>query len=332
MRMMQKRTCIPGCLFLLVMILTAGCAQNVEPAFYQSDQSITDASQSIPVENDVNPPVLHVEGWEEPQPLPAPVDKEGDELAPFITLAGDELYFFYASDLSVSEAKRALDGVSGIYYSKKVNGVWSDPERVMLSEENENALDSCVYTDGQTLWFCSRRDGNYGDGDLYLASRRDGTWQDWRNAGRQLNEDYDVGELHLSADQNNMIFSANRAGGFGLIDLWQTQRVGDGWSEPLNLGDGINSTEIESYPYLSQDGSELWFTSSSRLGYPGFAIFRSIEQDGVWGEPQEILSNIVSEVSIDKEGNLYFAHFLYDENDDLLGSKIYVAYKIGEGN
>lgn len=321
-----------GWLFLLVMILTAGCAQNVESAFYQSDQSITDASQSIPTENDVNPPIFHGTGWGTPQPLPAPVDMEGDELAPFITLAGDELYFFYTPDISVSEAKRALDGVSGIYYSKKANGVWSDPERLMLSEENENALDSCVYTDGQTLWFCSRRDGNYGDGDLYLASRRDGTWQDWRNAGRQLNEDYDVGELHLSADQNSMIFSTDRAGGFGLIDLWQTQRVGEGWSEPFNLGDGINSTEIESYPYLSQDGSELWFTSSSRLGYPGFAIFRSIGQDGVWGEPQEILSNIASEVSIDKEGNLYFAHFLYDENDELLGSKIYVAYKIDEGN
>lgn len=330
--MMQMITGNRGWLFLLVMILTAGCAQNVESAFYQSDQSIADASQSMHEENDVNPPVLHVEGWEEPQPLPAPIDEEGDELAPFITLAGDELYFFYTADLSVSEAKRALDGVSGIYYSKRIGEGWSDPERLELSEENENALDSCVYTDGQTLWFCSKRVGNNWDGNLYLASRKDGTWQDWRNAGKQLNEDYDVGEPHLSADQNSMIFSANRAGGFGLIDLWQTQRVGEGWSEPLNLGDGINSTEIEDYPFLSQDCSELWFTSFSRLGYPGFAIFRSIGQDGVWGEPQEILSNNVSEVSIDEEGNLYFAHFLYDENDELLGAKIYVAYRIDEGN
>jgi len=121
--MMQMITGNRGWLFLLIMILTAGCAQNVESAFYQSDQSIADASQSMHEENDLNPPVLHVEDWEEPQPLPAPIDKEGDELAPFITLAGDELYFFYTADLSVSEAKRALDGVSGIYYSKKANGV-----------------------------------------------------------------------------------------------------------------------------------------------------------------------------------------------------------------
>jgi hypothetical protein len=124
-----------------------------------------------------------------------------------------------------------------------------------------------------------------------------------------------------------MIFSAFRIGGFGLTDLWQIQRVGEGWSEPVNLGDVINSTEMEDCPFLSEDGNELWFTSPSRMGYPGFAIFRSIWQDGEWGEPQEIISNYVSEVSIDRQGNLYFTHFLYDENDELLGSKIYVAFK-----
>jgi hypothetical protein len=317
-------------LCLVLLLFSAACGR--EKGEGQANQQLSSPSPDAILQTDRNPPVLHVGYWEIPQPLSAPVDQEGDELAPFITLAGDELYFFYASDLSVSEAKRALDGVSGIYYSKKTNGVWSDPERVMLSEENENALDSCVYTDGQTLWFCSKRVGNNWDGNLYLASRKDGTWQDWRNAGKQLNEDYDVGEPHLSADQNSMIFSANRAGGFGLIDLWQTQRVGEGWSEPLNLGDGINSTEIENYPYLSEDGTQLWFTSYSRLGYPGFAIFRSIIQDGMWGEPQEIISDNVSEVSIDRAGNLYFAHFFFNEEGELLGSKIYVAYKSDDGD
>ena len=137
-----------------------------------------------------------------------------------------------------------------------------------------------------------------------------------------------MGELHLSADQNSMIFSADRAGGFGLIDLWQTQRVGDGWSEPLNLGDGINSTEIESYPYLSQDGSELWFTSSSRLGYPGFCHFpfhwTGWRMGGAAGDPFPTMSARYPSTGA---GNLYFAHFLYDENDKLLGSEIYMAQK-----
>lgn len=311
-------------LCLVLLLFSAACSKDKGEG--QANQQLSSPSPDAILQTDKNPPVLHVEDWETPQPLPAPIDRDGDELAPFITLAGDELYFFYNTDLSVSEAKRALDGISGIYYSKKVDRVWSEPEKVVLSEEN--ALDSCVYTDGQTLWFCSKRDGNYKEeGDLYTASRVDGIWQNWRNAGEQLNIDYDVSEVNLSADQNTMIFSAFRYGGFGLMDLWQTRRVGEGWSEPVNLGDVINSTEIEDYPFLSEDGLELWFTSFSRLGYPGFAIFRSIWQDGAWGEPQEIISNNVSEVSIDRAGNLYFAHFFFNEEEELLGSKVYVAVK-----
>lgn len=319
---MLHRVCIVCSMVLL--LCSAACAGNGASAAELATQP---PASLVMVENDRNPIILHSSDWEAPQPLSAPIDMDGDELAPFITLEGDELYFFYTPDLSMSEAKRALDGISGIFSSKKIDGVWSEPEKLVLSEEN--SLDSCIYTDGQTLWFCSKRDGNYREeGDLYTASWVDGVWQNWQNAGEQLNMDYDAGEVHLSADQNTMIFSAFRYGGFGLMDLWQTQREGESWSEPVNLGGVVNSTESEDYPFLSEDGLELWFTSPSRMGYSGYAIFRSIWQDGAWGEPQEIISNNVSEVSIDRAGNLYFAHYFYDEEGKILGSKIYVAYKI----
>jgi hypothetical protein len=316
-------------ILILINFVLVGCSHTQEKLGVKETNQISIETNEVNKENlpefDIYYPIILIEGWESPQPLPALIDAEGDELSPFITLAGDELYYFYTPDLSVSEAKQALDGISGTYYSKKVDGVWSEPQK--LDFATENSLDGCIYTVGQTLWFCSRREGNYGDVDFYTATWVGGAWRDGQNAGEQLNVDYDVGEVHLSADQNSMIFSAFRIGGFGLTDLWQIQRVGEGWSEPVNLGDVINSTEMEDCPFLSEDGNELWFTSPSRMGYPGFAIFRSIWQDGEWGEPQEIISNYVSEVSIDRQGNLYFTHFLYDENDELLGSKIYVAFK-----
>ena len=310
---------------MVLMLCSVACAGNGASAAKLATQ--TPASQVL-VENDRNPIILHSSDWGTPQPLPAPIDMDGDELAPFITLAGDELYFYYTPDISISEAKQALDGISGIYYSGQVDGVWSEPE--MLDLGDEYALNGCVYINGQTLWFCSRRDGNYGDVDLYTASRVDGVWQDLQNAGEQLNVDYDAGEVSFSADQNTMLFSVSRYGGLGFTDLWQTQRVGEGWSEPVNLGNVINSIEIECFPYLSEDGTQLWFTSPSKMGYPGYAIFRSIWQDDTWGEPQEIISNYSSKVSIDRAGNLYFVHFFTDEEGELLGSKIYAAYKFDD--
>lgn len=309
---------------MVLLLCSAACAGNGVSAAELATQ--TPASQ-VMVENDGNPIILHSNDWGTPQPLPDPIDKEGNELEPFITLAGDELYFLFTPDYSISEAKRALDGVSGIYYSKKVNGIWSAPERLELGEDN--VLNGCVYTNGKILWFCSLREGNYNPrGDYYTANFVNGGWSNWQNAGEFLNRILDIEEIHLSTDQNIMIFSAVLPGSYGYADLWQIHREGENWSQPENLGNIINSPEEETFPYLSEDGSELWFTSSSRLGYPGYAIFRSIWQDGVWGEPQEIISNNVSEVSIDRAGNFYFAHYFYDEEGKILGSKIYVAYKI----
>jgi hypothetical protein len=309
-------------LCFILLLFNSACVGGERPAIEQTQSSAAGVTPQI----DMHPPILHAGDWETPQPLPAPIDGEGNELEPFITLAGNELYFLFTPHLSVSEAKRALDGVSGIYYSKKMHGVWSTPKRLELG--GDNALNGCVYTDGKTLWFCSLREGNYNPkGDYYTASLVDGAWRDWQNAGEQLNRILDIEAIHFSADQNTMIFSAVLPTGYGYTDLWQIHRQEEGWSQPEDLGSVVNSPDEETFPFLSEDGKELWFTSSSRLGYPGYAIFRSIGQDGVWGEPQEILSNDVSEVSIDRAGNLYFTHFLYDENGELLGSKIYVAYK-----
>ena len=317
---MRHGICVGFC--CMVIIVSSACVGKEEPAVKQALPSVQNPTSEI----DPTPPIMHGTGWEVSEALPAPIDGEGNELEPFITLAGDELYFFYTPDFSVSEAKRALDGVSGIYYSKKVNGAWSIPERLELG--GDNALNGCVYTDGQTLWFCSIREGNYNPkGDYYTAYFLNGSWSNWQNAGELLNRILDIEEIHLSTDQSTMIFSAFLPGSYGYADLWQIHREGESWSQPENLGNIINSTEEETFPYLSEDGTQVWFTSSSRLGYPGYAIFRSIWQNGAWGEPQEIISNYVSEVSIDLQGNLYFTHFLYDENGELLGSKIYVAYK-----
>ena len=318
---MSYRTHTVCSLFLL--LCGAACAGN--------GVSVAELATQTPIsqdnlESDTNPIILHSNDWGTPQPLPDPIDKEGNELEPFITLSGDELYFLFTPDFSISEAKRALDGVSGVYYSKKVNGIWSAPERLELG--GDNVLNGCVYTNGKILWFCSLREGNYNPrGDYYTANFVNGSWGNWQNAGEFLNRILDIEEIHLSTDQNTMIFSAFLPGSYGYADLWQIHREGESWSQPENLGNIINSTEEETFPYLSEDGSELWFTSFSRLGYPGYAIFRSTWQNGAWGEPQEIISNYASEVSIDRQGNLYFTHFLYDENDELLESKIYVAYK-----
>jgi hypothetical protein len=74
----------------------------------------------------------------------------------------------------------------------------------------------------------------------------------------------------LSNDELSLYFQSNRPDGFGLIDLWVSQRdcVDCAWGSPQNLGPTINGPGAEFAPNLSPDGHLLFF-SSNRPGGQG---------------------------------------------------------------
>ncbi len=88
----------------------------------------------------------------------------------------------------------------------------------------------------------------------------------------------------VSKDGLTLIFSSNREGGSGGIDLWITRKQNDGkWSQPLNLGESINSTGNEITPFLI--GDSLYFSSDGWGGKGGYELFLSVKNAGVWQAP-----------------------------------------------
>jgi outer membrane protein OmpA-like peptidoglycan-associated protein len=69
-----------------------------------------------------------------------------------------------------------------------------------------------------------------------------------------------------------LIFSSDRAGGFGGMDLWKTKLKNGKWSAPLNLGAQINSAHNEVFATLS--GDTLFFSSDREYsGFGGYDIY-----------------------------------------------------------
>ncbi len=132
-----------------------------------------------------------------------------------------------------------------------------------------------------------------------------------------------IGEVHLHRD--DLYFHSDRPGGFGHYDIWVTTRDADTWTDPVHIP-AVNTPDMDGYPFVTSDGSELWFCRTY-LGTP--AIFRSVKQDGEWGVPELIMSQFAAEPTLDAEGNLYFAHHYY-ENNGMIEADIYVAYRIRE--
>jgi outer membrane protein OmpA-like peptidoglycan-associated protein len=73
---------------------------------------------------------------------------------------------------------------------------------------------------------------------------------------------YDVGHPTLSVDNKKLIFSSNMPGGYGKTDLYEVDILGDGtYSEPRNLGSGINTKGNELHPFISGNNF-LYFSSN----------------------------------------------------------------------
>ena len=279
---------------------------------------------------DATPPIA-ANGWTQPVPLAGPVNTAGVEDSPFLSADGEWLFFFFTPDINAPAEQQLMDGVSGIWLARRSGEIWLEPERLPLANPGEVALNGCPTLTGETLYFCSARVGILRDVDMYQARWSAGEASGWQSLGELLNVEYQVGELHISADGSLMVFASRWAGGLGGYDLWVSAWDGQGWGEPANLGAPVNSAGDENRPYLSPDGQELWFDSSSRQGLPGPAVYRALRQaDGSWGLPEEIISQFAGEPNLSADGStlLFVHHYLDRQSGNFMETDIYVSYRI----
>lgn len=142
---------------------------------------------------------------------------------------------------------------------------------------------SAVFTkDGKTIYFTRN---NYINGKkkrgkqrlvslkIYKASlQEDGTWGNVMEL--PFNEDsYSTAHPALNPEENRLYFSSNRNGSLGASDIWYVDILPNGnYSEPVNLGDQINTKQRESFPFISKNG-DLYFSSDGHTGLGGLDIF-----------------------------------------------------------
>jgi hypothetical protein len=317
-------------LVILVSVLlaaaVAGCGPKPQALVSRADTIPAGAVKRGP-DGDSWPPRLNSTEWQRPVPLPGKVNTAGAEDSPYVSWDGREFYFFFAGDLNKPVQQQLTDGATGIYVSARQGETWGEPSRVVLS--GDLAMDGCQVVHGDTMWFASARRGNLREIDVYTAQRRNGSWGNVHNAGKQLNETYDIGEFHITPDGRTLYFHAERAGGRGKLDLYVSKWDGKSWSEPVNLGSGVNTPGDESRPFVTMDETELWFTGDSAKGLPGPAVFRSRRKDdGSWGKAEEVVSCFAGEPVLDGQGNLYFIHHYFSADlSEMIEADIYVAYR-----
>jgi outer membrane protein OmpA-like peptidoglycan-associated protein/tetratricopeptide (TPR) repeat protein len=196
-------------------------------------------------------------------------------------------------------------------------------------ELNSEYSDFAGYESDTYLYFTSSRNKNrrnYGwneqpTTDIYRAENVAGTFKNEKLVEGDVNSKYNEGTIAITNDGQTMYFSRNNflngdyeksESGRSKLKIYRASLVNGEWQEIEELP--FNSDEYEvSHPALSPDNSTLYFSSDMEGGYGASDLYMvSINDDGSFGEPQNLGANINTEGRenfpfIDADGKLFFS-------------------------
>ena len=218
--------------------------------------------------------------WTIARPLEGKINTESNEFINSISADGDMLVLFgnYEGTLGRGDnfyVQRTKNGWSSVKtFPPPINSAYWD-------------ADAFLTADGQAIIFASERPGGigefhqkdeyfhgmtWGNTDLYVVLREGDGWSKTAiNLGPVINTPYTERSPFLHPDGKTLYFSSDGHYGIGKSDVFRSVRLSDTswtmWSEPVNLGKEINTTEEDWGYKISTDGKTAYFSTISDKGF-----------------------------------------------------------------
>lgn len=216
--------------------------------------------------------------------LPSQLNSAYDEIGLIESPTQEGKFYFTSNKPNLSTSLDASD--YDVYWITENQGEWSEAERMRYTinkRDHEILLGFTPLADG--LYFYRGKDSH---GDIFQNM---GSGNKSRTKALVLPTALSI--VNSDAyffDDHVILFSSNSKGGHGGYDLYASILENGKWSEPKNLGPKINSAFDEVSPYLSYDGSELYFSSNKNESIGGYDIFysRFLYEANEWEQPSNL--------------------------------------------
>jgi tetratricopeptide (TPR) repeat protein len=257
----------------------------------------------------------------------ANVNSQYSEYAPVVSANDSVLYFTRRSPENtggkLAPDKDYYEDIYSCFISDTGFTKASQLPSTFNTKEHEGALQ--LSPDNKKLYFYSRHKIMYSElyTGIFLTPKEIEKKNDIHN--HSANEP----SVYISPDGNTMIFSSDRPGGFGGLDLYKTVRSAGGiWSMPENLGAMVNSKEDDDFPFFDSADSVLYFSSKGRVGMGGYDIFKSSFKNSQWTEAKNMgypINSPADEISFVITPDQQHAYFA---SDKIGGLGMFDIYKV----
>lgn len=195
--------------------------------------------------------------WSKPKNIDGNINSKYHEASVALSPDGKQLFIYQDSnggDIYVSE--------------RKERNKWSVPQKLggdINSKYRETSVS--ITDDGNTLYLATDRPHPDAQGglDLYKVEKKEnGNWGKLINLGPTINtpEDEDAPFIHF--DAKTLYFSSRGHQTMGGFDIFYSEIIDNEWTEPVNLGYPINTSDDDIHFVLSSDYKKGYYASNQK--------------------------------------------------------------------
>lgn len=218
----------------------------------------------------------------QPENLGEAVNSPYHDYIPQISPDGKTLYFTRLDHPENEGGEKLQD----IWFSELKNDKWTTAQRMEapLNDKHPNFV-STITPDGNTLLLGMKysEEGNPETGVSFSYKTRKG----WTYPKAATIENFFTNspyvEYCLSANKKILLMTLDRDDSEGDNDIYVSfLQKNKTWSAPKNVGNTINTADVEMSPFLAADGETMYFSSAGHRGYGKEDIFMSKRLDDSW--------------------------------------------------
>jgi outer membrane protein OmpA-like peptidoglycan-associated protein len=179
---------------------------------------------------------------------------------------------FYVTSISFNGDKMFLyeDNTFNrdLFYSEFKEEQWTKVKAIDDGNINTKYWESHPYISpsGDFLYFVSNRPGGMGASDIYKSPKLKERWGTPVNLGTPINSSFNEDSPFLSKDEKIIYFSSQGHVNMGGYDIFYSTFTDSSWSEPLNIGYPINSTDDDLFYVPVNNGSKGYQAELSSKG------------------------------------------------------------------
>ncbi len=231
----------------------------------------------------------------DPERLSGTVNTEAEENMPVFSKDSSTLYFVRSFD---SENKGGeLD--QDIWSTQRdTTGAYIDSKRVKELNNKFNNAVLGMSTDGTRMYIFNTYEGKKDlEKGIAVTTNKGGTWSSPEKIEIPgLDIEGAAYGFHVNEKEDVIIIAYEGPGSLGQEDLYVTTKSGGSWSQPMHMGNTLNTSGYEISPFLSKNQDTLYFSSDGHGGQGDADIFYSVKGGSwtEWSEPKNLGNRINS--------------------------------------